>query len=253
MVAISASRPCSVFLCAAVATALLCVVSGGGSSYKNYFADGEDIDFYVWADVHENPFYDNGVMFSGEPVYRSETKFSWSGTIDAKGVNITLPYSVRSNTSAMFAHIFVTKKGVDPNLYSQQGQVTHEHTLSVLFRTVKLTRLLPEIPIVKKRFLLKEPFLPVEKPLPESERPIVPYWAPRLAVHLVYDTNTYETPSHPSRLSHPPRPSLATRPQPFPKILSPPLNLLFLPADLLKGSNPSCPQQAGDCPLNPQP
>lgn len=184
------SRQSSLLLSIAVATALFCVVSGSGSSYRNFFADGEDIDFYVWADVHENPFYDNGVMFSGDPAYKGKTKFAWSGTLEAKGVNITLPYSVRSNTSAMFAHIFVTKKGVDPNLYSQQGQVTHEHTLSVLFRTVKLTRLMPEIPIVKKRYLLKEPFLPVEKPLPESERPIVPYWAPRLAVHLVYDTNT---------------------------------------------------------------
>lgn len=161
-----------------------------GSSFQNYFADGEALDIYVWTDVHENPFVENGAMFSTKPAYSGNTTFSWKGVIKAEGVNVSIPYSVRSNRTALFAHVFVTKKGFNPNLYSANGQVTHEHTMSVLFRTVKLTRLLPEIPIVKKRYLLHEPFLAPEAPVEEKDRPIVPYWSPRLAVHLVYDTNS---------------------------------------------------------------
>jgi hypothetical protein len=161
--------------------------------YTPFFQEGEPIEIYVYCDDISDPFSSVGpAVFASPPVHKLNTTFSWNGAIGAKTIQVTLPERVRLNQSDMYAHVFVTKDGIHPNIFSPGTRKDPDFALKLLHRTVPLVRVLPEIPIVKKRYLLTEPAPVVdEKALAEAKTRIVPYWAPRLAVFVVMDTNTY--------------------------------------------------------------
>jgi hypothetical protein len=162
--------------------------------FSNYFEEGEPIQFFVYCDEFPDPFSpDSGpAVFASPPVYKLNTTFSWNGAVEPRTIQVPLPEKVLSNITHLYAHVFVTKGGINPNPFDPETRKDPDLALKILHRTATLVRLHPEIPIIKKRYLLIEPAPIVdEKALEEAKKRIVPYWTPRLAAFLIMDTNTY--------------------------------------------------------------
>jgi hypothetical protein len=161
--------------------------------FTPYFEDGEPIEVYVYCDEIQDPFSPAGqAVFASPPVYKLNTTFSWNGAVGPRTIQVPLPKKVRANITTMYAHVFVTKGGVNPNPFDPETRKDPDFALKLLHRTAVLVRLHPEIPIVRKRYLLTEPAPIVdEKALEEAKKRIVPYWTPRLAAFLIMDTNKY--------------------------------------------------------------
>jgi len=107
-------------------------------------------------------------------------------------VNVSVPRDVRRNQTSLFAHVFICRRGSDPNPFSEAARTDRERSRNVIYRGVDLTRILPEIKKPHLRFLLRDPPPPPPAPsLQAGGKRILPYWAPRLALFVVTDFSTY--------------------------------------------------------------
>lgn len=167
------------------------------SGYQQAFKEGEDLDILVYMSTKRDPYLNQGSLFNNTKnpkalVYRNSTKFGWNVMTETVEINVTLPDVVQRNKSSLFAHVFVCRKGISPNPWDPSNKGTNI-AFNVLDRSVDLTRRLPEKQVVKaiKRNLLYDPVPPPEDLSKKKLERILPYWAPRLAVFLITDTNVY--------------------------------------------------------------
>lgn len=107
-------------------------------------------------------------------------------------INVSLPDIVLRNKSSYFAHVFLCRKGFSPNPWAPSNRNVNL-AFHVLDRSVDLTHRLPEKQVVRaiKRNLIYDPPPPPEDLSEKKRARILPYWAPRLALFLVTETEEY--------------------------------------------------------------
>eukprot|EP00802_Teleaulax_amphioxeia_P008452 Tamp_08461.p1 GENE.Tamp_08461~~Tamp_08461.p1 ORF type:complete len:574 (+),score=144.21 Tamp_08461:24-1724(+) len=165
--------------------------------YQQAVREGEQLDVHVYLSPLQDPFYRSGQLFNasktpGALVYKNSTTFGWNVVTESVSINVSIPDTVQRNRSSLFAHVFVSRKGVSPNPWDPANKQL-DYPFHVMLRSVDLTHRLPEKQVVKaiKRNLLYDPPPPPEDTRQKKLERILPYWAPRLAIFLVTDTNIY--------------------------------------------------------------
>ena len=131
--------------------------------YQQAVREGEQLDVHVYLSPLQDPFYRSGQLFNasktpGALVYKNSTTFGWNVVTESVSINVSIPDTVQRNRSSLFAHVFVSRKGVSPNPWDPANKQL-DYPFHVMLRSVDLTHRLPEKQVVKaiKRNLLYDP------------------------------------------------------------------------------------------------
>ncbi|PVF99354.1 cleft lip and palate transmembrane 1 [Serendipita vermifera] len=103
----------------------------------------------------------------------------------SKEVHVEIPWAIRKNLSALWADVFLTKDGANPNPTSPGFEPNSVHHVRKL-----LTRYRPRPKIRKEHNLLTSKNETVVEEEDDQPRLIMPYWHPNLTLALISDSPT---------------------------------------------------------------